>query len=114
MTFLVTLAFGAGILVVACNAACYRSGIAVTFGEEPEGCYHRRKLYPLYSQWRTKTCYDCRCFGDGNYECCQVHGTPVNYDKERCHFEFDKEKCVYNLIPNEDPTKQCQSYGMVG
>ncbi|XP_056386391.1 beta-microseminoprotein-like [Hyla sarda] len=79
-----------------------------------QGCYYRRKMYPLKSQWRTKTCMDCTCSSDGSYECCSAYGTPVRYDKERCKFVFDQKECVYKLIPNEDPAKQCESYAMVG
>ncbi|XP_040292833.1 beta-microseminoprotein-like [Bufo bufo] len=83
-------------------------------GTEPKGCYFRKKMYQLNSQWRTKDCFDCSCDSNGKFKCCTAYGKPVNYDKERCKFVFDRKNCVYNLIPNEDPTKQCESYGMVG
>ncbi|XP_069835238.1 beta-microseminoprotein-like isoform X2 [Dendropsophus ebraccatus] len=114
MKFLVAVAFGALTLVVICNAGCLRGKGKIKMGEEPKGCYFRKKMHLLNSQWRTKDCMDCKCDSYGSYECCTVYGTPANYDKERCKFEFDQKQCVYKLIPNEDPTKQCESYGMVG
>ncbi|XP_069836606.1 beta-microseminoprotein-like isoform X2 [Dendropsophus ebraccatus] len=114
MKFLVALAFGAGILVVACNAFCFNGLSKGVHGEEPAGCYYRKRIYPPNSQWRTKDCLNCTCGSSGRFECCSAYGKPVNYDKETCKFVFDKKECVYKLIPNEDPTKQCQSYGMVG
>ncbi|XP_056388328.1 beta-microseminoprotein-like [Hyla sarda] len=110
--FLVAVAFGAGILIVVCNAGCLRGESKTKL--EPKGCYFRKKIYPLNSHWRTKDCMDCTCDSHGNYECCTIYGTPGNYDKERCKFVFDKKECVYKLIPNKDPTKQCETYGMVG
>ncbi|KAG9462996.1 hypothetical protein GDO78_022644 [Eleutherodactylus coqui] len=112
--FLLTIAFGAGILVVFCNAACERGLSELKPGEKPEGCYVKGQMYPLNSKWRTKDCWDCTCGSSGDYECCTAYGTPVNYDPERCKFVFDQKNCVYKLIPNPDPTKPCESYGMVG
>ncbi|XP_075697641.1 beta-microseminoprotein-like [Rhinoderma darwinii] len=114
MKFLVTVAFGAGIFVIVCNAYCFSTDNKVEPGKEPKGCFYRKKMYSLNSQFRTTNCLDCTCKSDGNMDCCSAYGTPVNYDKERCHFKFDQQACMYKLIPNEDPTKQCESYGMVG
>ncbi|KAM4034916.1 beta-microseminoprotein-like [Anomaloglossus baeobatrachus] len=114
MKFLITIAFGTGILVVLCNAACFRKESKIKAGGEPEGCYFRKKMHPLNSQWRTNDCLDCSCYSSGSVECCTAYGRPVNYDEERCNFVFDEQDCEYKLIPNEDPNKQCESYGMVG
>ncbi|XP_077113266.1 beta-microseminoprotein-like [Ranitomeya variabilis] len=114
MKFLLAIAFGTGILVVVCNAACFSSESKIEAGREPKGCYFRKKMHPLNSQWRTKDCLDCSCNSYGSYKCCTAYGRPVNYDEERCKFVFDKKDCEYKLIPNEDPNKQCLSYGMVG
>ncbi|XP_066456697.1 beta-microseminoprotein-like [Eleutherodactylus coqui] len=114
MKVFVAVAFGAGILVVLCSAACYRSDIEVIAGQEPKGCYFRKKMHPLNSEWRTKDCLDCTCGSSGDYECCTAYGRPVDYDPDRCNFVFDRKDCVYKLIPNSDPNRQCTSYGMVG
>ncbi|XP_069836608.1 beta-microseminoprotein-like isoform X3 [Dendropsophus ebraccatus] len=110
MKFLVAFTFGAGILLVACSAECF---MGETNPEKGEGCYYRKRMHPPGSQWRSKNCMDCTCGSDGHFTCCSAYGRPVNYD-ETCKFVFDKKECVYKLIPNEDPTKQCQSFGMVG
>ncbi|XP_071986882.1 beta-microseminoprotein-like [Engystomops pustulosus] len=113
MKFLVAFAFGAGIFVVLCDADCFLSDPKLTEGETPTGCLYEGTLYPLNSKWR-KNCYDCTCYGDGNFGCCAAYGYPVNYDKEKCKFVFDEEKCEYVLIPNEDPTIECEDYMLIG
>ncbi|XP_040293136.1 beta-microseminoprotein-like [Bufo bufo] len=114
MKYLVAVVFGAGILVAISNAACFRSDNKIIFGQEPKGCYFGNKMHLLNSEWRTKDCWDCTCNSVGNYRCCTAYGRPVNYDQKRCKFVFDQKECKYKLIPNEDPTIQCESYGMVG
>ncbi|KAG8551985.1 hypothetical protein GDO81_004364 [Engystomops pustulosus] len=83
-------------------------------GEKIKGCTYGDIIYPFDSKWRTEECYDCWCFSDGNYKCCQAYGTPVDYDKENCISVFDRKNCVYKVTRIDDPTTECEIYGMVG
>ncbi|KAG8551981.1 hypothetical protein GDO81_004360 [Engystomops pustulosus] len=111
MKFLAAVTFGIGILVVVCDA-CIRSNVKLKKGETPTGCFYKSTKYPLDHKWR-QNCYDCTCFKNGNYECCPAFGTPAEYDKEKCKFVFDEKECEFVLVPNEDPTVECEGYSMV-
>ncbi|XP_056386388.1 beta-microseminoprotein-like [Hyla sarda] len=105
----------AGIFATLCNAACSISGPPkLKEGEELKGCLHKGKLYEHGTTWRGEDCLDCSCDSNGIKRCCTNFERPVNYDPERCVFIFNKETCKYELIPNEDPEKQCLSYSSVG
>ncbi|XP_071985552.1 beta-microseminoprotein-like isoform X2 [Engystomops pustulosus] len=114
MKFLVALAFGAGIFLVTCNAACFSNDNKIKPGQKPKGCNYDGVMHPLNSKWRTKNCFDCWCLSNGNYKCCQAYGTPVNYDKKNCISVFDSKNCVYKVTRIDDPTTECEIYGMVG
>ncbi|KAM5142193.1 beta-microseminoprotein-like [Mantella aurantiaca] len=112
MKYLVATVFIVGTFLVVCDAACFRQHPEKS-DEPPQGCRYKGKLYELGETWRTKRCMDCSCFLNGGMECCQAYGTPFSND-ENCVFKFDKKACKYDLVPNEDPEKQCSSYSMVG
>ncbi|XP_069837947.1 beta-microseminoprotein-like [Dendropsophus ebraccatus] len=113
--YLVALILSVGIFATLCNAACsISSPPELNEGEKPKGCLHKGKLYELGAEWRGEDCLDCSCSLGGMKRCCGNFMKPVNYDPERCVFKFNKETCEYELIPNEDPEKECLSYGTVG
>ncbi|OCT71852.1 beta-microseminoprotein [Xenopus laevis] len=99
-----------GILVTTCNAACERS--LPVLGAAHRGCLYENKVYKLGSRFRNN-CKDCDCFKDGSMQCCDVSGTPVEYDKEKCEAIFNKQTCSYSVVEKKDRSKECEIYAMV-
>ncbi|XP_063819768.1 beta-microseminoprotein-like [Pseudophryne corroboree] len=112
MKYIVAVVFGAGVFFTVCNASCMT--ISPKGRQARLGCFYEGQLYKLDSSWRTEDCMDCGCQLNGVISCCTAYGTPVSYDPETCNFVFNKKTCEYELMPNEDPTKKCEKYGMVG
>ncbi|XP_073541774.1 beta-microseminoprotein-like isoform X2 [Phyllobates terribilis] len=115
MKCLVSLLLSAGVFIGLCNASCYSAlPPALIEGETLKGCLHDQKLYQLGAKWRDDNCLDCSCNLNGVKTCCTCANKPVNYDPERCFFKLNKKTCKYELMPNEDPEKQCLTFGSVG
>ncbi|KAE8590995.1 hypothetical protein XENTR_v10018269 [Xenopus tropicalis] len=98
-----------GILLTTCNAACFNQP-----PENQEGCLYSGELHELGSTFRTKDCMDCTCSMDGSMGCCQVHGTPVDFDRTKCKVIYNKKTCTVRVVQRKDPSKECERYSMVG
>ncbi|KAM3913221.1 beta-microseminoprotein-like [Leptodactylus fuscus] len=113
MKFLLIVLLSVGIFVNLCNAACFNTAPKPRKGRNPGGCRHEGETHDYGSSWRTKNCMDCSCSDDGSIRCCDIGGTPVGYNKEKCTDIFDKEACVHHVVRNDDPCKECE-HAMVG
>ncbi|XP_077640745.1 beta-microseminoprotein isoform X2 [Lonchura striata] len=107
LAFLVTM----GIIVTLSDADCWRK---IHKPEEAKnGCMINGKLYPFGHIERTEDCYTCNCSEDG-VSCCSLTHTPVAFDEKKCKVVFNKERCDYDVVQKDDPSKECFVYSRVG
>ncbi|XP_077640747.1 beta-microseminoprotein-like [Lonchura striata] len=102
LAFLVAM----GITVTLSDANC------ITSDREPgwpyRGCMRKGKLYPFGHIERTEDCFQCYCHESG-MECCTLSYNTISYNKDECKLVFNKERCDYDVVQKDDPTKPCRS-----
>nr|XP_041573020.1 beta-microseminoprotein-like [Taeniopygia guttata] len=72
------------------------------------GCLRDGKVYPFGHIERTEDCYTCNCHERG-MECCSLSFRIIFYDKNECKLLFRKERCNYDVVQKDDPSKPCRS-----
>ncbi|XP_005048387.1 PREDICTED: beta-microseminoprotein-like [Ficedula albicollis] len=107
LTFLLAM----GIIATLGDAYCWRK--IHKPGEAQNGCMMNGKLYPLGHIVRTEDCYICDCNKE-EMECCALFHKPIAYDKKKCEIVFNKERCDYDVVQKDDPSKACLVYARVG
>ncbi|XP_027528955.1 beta-microseminoprotein [Neopelma chrysocephalum] len=107
LAFLVAM----GIIVAMGDAAC--SIMPQRPGKVYRGCVWNGKLYPLGHIERTEDCLSCDC-SRTVMTCCAKFFTPVQYDKENCEVVFNEERCDYDVVQKNDPSKMCYPVARVG
>ncbi|NXM30759.1 MSMB protein, partial [Oxyruncus cristatus] len=70
------------------------------------GCMLNGKLYPLGHIERTEDCYRCSC-SQTEMSCCSIFSIPVAYDQENCKFALNRKSCKYDLVQNNNHSKEC-------
>ncbi|XP_068875651.1 beta-microseminoprotein-like [Aphelocoma coerulescens] len=100
-----------GVLVTLGDATCWTK--IHKPGEAKNGCMLNGKLYLFGPIERTEDCYRCSC-SQTEMKCCSLFSTPVAYDKKKCKVVFNKERCDYDVVQKDDPSKECFVYSRVG
>ncbi|XP_014730813.1 PREDICTED: beta-microseminoprotein-like [Sturnus vulgaris] len=100
-----------GIIVAMGDAYCWSK--IYKPGEAQNGCMVNGKLYPFGHIERTEDCYTCSC-SESSLQCCSLFHTPVAYDNKKCKVVFNKERCDYDVVQKDDPSKMCIVYARVG
>ncbi|NWV91975.1 MSMB protein, partial [Machaerirhynchus nigripectus] len=70
------------------------------------GCMLNGKQYPFGFIERTEDCYRCSC-SQSEMKCCSLFSIPVAYDNKKCKVVFNKERCDYDVVRKDNPSKEC-------
>ncbi|NWI49502.1 MSMB protein, partial [Calyptomena viridis] len=70
------------------------------------GCMVNGKIYPFGHIERTEDCFRCTCTRT-EMNCCSLFFTPTGYDEENCKIVLNKKTCDYDVVPKNDPSKEC-------
>ncbi|XP_053307303.1 beta-microseminoprotein-like [Spea bombifrons] len=101
-----TFALVLSALVVLSSAACYSDNLTLNPKTRTKVCIMDGKIHSIGTKWKTPQCERCTC-GPSGMHCCTDYMKPAGYDKAKCEAIFDQEKCTYNLVRKDDPSKKC-------
>ncbi|RLW04181.1 hypothetical protein DV515_00006011 [Chloebia gouldiae] len=65
------------------------------------------KLYPFGDIERTEDCCKCYC-RESEMKCCSLSFNTSFYNKKKCKLLFNKERCDYDVVQKDDPSKPCR------
>ncbi|KAM3914021.1 beta-microseminoprotein-like [Leptodactylus fuscus] len=112
MKVLLVLGVVLTISVALSSAQCYTDDLKADLKTRKRVCEYKGAFYDIGTDW-TSGCERCSCHKRG-MECCPTMQIPVNYDKENCEAILNKETCSYTVTRKDDPSVECEVYGVIG